>query len=39
LEQSGSDISLQVEINFDDNKVLNLQLMLLIIVLVCRIIS
>jgi hypothetical protein len=39
LEQSGSDISLLVKINFDDNKMLNLQLVLLMIVLVCRIIS
>jgi hypothetical protein len=39
LEQSGSDISLLVEINFDDNKVVKLQLVLLIIVLVCRIVS
>jgi hypothetical protein len=29
----------QVEMNFDDNKVLKLQLMLLIFVLLCRIIS
>jgi hypothetical protein len=39
LEQSGSDKTLLVEINFDDNKVLKLQLVLLIFVLVCRIIS
>jgi hypothetical protein len=39
LEQSGSDNSLLVEMNFDDNKVLKLQLVLLIIVPVCRTIS
>jgi hypothetical protein len=38
LEQSGYDNSLLVEMNFDDNKVLKLELVLLIIVLVCRII-
>jgi hypothetical protein len=39
LEQSGSDNCLLVEMNFDDNKVLKLQLVLLIFVLMCRIIS
>jgi hypothetical protein len=39
LEQSGSDNTFLVKMNFDDKKVLKLQLVLLMIVLVCRIIS
>jgi hypothetical protein len=39
LEQSESDNSFLVEMNFDDSKVLKLQLVLLIIVLVYRITS
>jgi hypothetical protein len=38
LEQSESDNTFLVEMNFDDNKILKLKLVLLMIVLVCKII-